>query len=442
MRFGAYPEYSDSGVAYLGSIPANWRTKKLKHIAKYWVSNVNKVAEDNEIPIRLCNYTDVYYNEFIDETRPFMETTATCEEIARFSLKEGDVVITKDSESWDDIAVPALVKKVNGLVCGYHLAFIRSNQKHLVGQFLFRYLQSPQINQHFQVAATGVTRFGLPKEEIGSVAIALPSIPEQHKICGFIEHKTAQIDTLIHKKEELIEKLQEKRSALISRIVTQGLPPDAAKAAGLNPHPKMKDSGIEWLGKIPEHWELMQLKWAIMFQRGHDLPSDSREEGAVPVVSSSGISAWHNVAKAKGPGIVTGRYGTIGEFHLIDGDYWPLNTTLYSIALHGNSPGFLRYLLTNLSPLFLLNSVKSAVPGVDRNDIHSVSVAVPPVAEQRAILDYLDREGVRIDRMIEKVQAAIEKLTEYRSALITDAVTGNIDVRNYTGELAHARSAH
>jgi type I restriction enzyme, S subunit len=200
LRLAAYLDYQDSGVAYLGFIPTIWHTEKLKRIAKYCVSNVNKVPEENEIPIRLCNYTDVYYNESIEENQHFMETTATAEEIARFGLKEGDVVITKDSESWDDIAVPALVKEVNALVCGYHLAFIRSDQNYLAGRYLFRYLQSPQINQHFQVAATGVTRFGLPKDEIGSVEIALPSIQEQHAICGFLDQKTFQIDTLIRKK--------------------------------------------------------------------------------------------------------------------------------------------------------------------------------------------------------------------------------------------------
>jgi type I restriction enzyme S subunit len=185
----------------------------------------------------------------------------------------------------------------------------------------------------------------------------------------------------------------------------------------------MRESGIEWLGKVPTHWSLKPLKCAVTFQRGHDLPLEQRTEGEFPVVSSAGISAWHNLAKAKGPGIVTGRYGTIGVFYLIDTDYWPLNTSLYSVDLHGNVPRYLCYMLHALADLFLLNSAKSAVPGVDRNDLHAITVAVPPVQEQNEIATILDRETAKIDALIAKKQRLIELLQEKRTALISHAVT-------------------
>ena len=238
-----------------------------------------------------------------------------------------------------------------------------------------------------------------------------------------------KIDTLVVKKRTLIERLKEKRIALISRTVTRGLLPHVARQAGLDPHPELKPSDAEWLGEVPQHWEVMQLKWVVMFQRGHDLPTDEREDGGVPLVSSSGISGTHSRAVANGPGIVTGRYGTIGQFYLINEDYWPINTTLYSIELRSNDPRYLQRLLTHLSPLFLLNAVKSAVPGVDRNDIHPIRVAVPPISEQGLIADFLDDETAKSDAITAKVESAIERLQEYRSALITAAVTGKIDVR-------------
>lgn len=117
---------------------------------------------------------------------------------------------------------------------------------------------------------------------------------------------------------------------------------------------------------------------------------------------------------------------------MIEKDYWPLNTTLYSIDLRGNEPRFLQALLRHLSPLFLVNAVKSAVPGIDRNDIHPIPAAIPPGPEQKVIADYLGRETAKIDQMISKVEAAIERLQEYRTALITAAVTGKIDVRGIT----------
>jgi type I restriction enzyme, S subunit len=160
-----------------------------------------------------------------------------------------------------------------------------------------------------------------------------------------------------------------------------------------------------------------------------DLPTDKREDGEVPVVTSSGISSTHSKAVAQSPGIVTGRYGTIGQFHLITENYWPLNTTLYSIELYENNPRFLQYMLSHMSPLFLLNAVKSAVPGIDRNDIHPIRTAVPPPAEQEVIAEFLDRETAKIDALSAKIHEGIEKLKEYRTALISAAVTGKIDVR-------------
>jgi type I restriction enzyme S subunit len=269
----------------------------------------------------------------------------------------------------------------------------------------------------------------LESEILARFCLARPPLSEQQAINSFLERETEDIDTLMTKKGTLVERLKEKRAALISRSVTRGLLPDAARAAGLDPHPKLKPSGVDWLGDVPEHWVVKRLKWASMFQRGHDLPADEREEGAVPLVTSSGVSATHSRAAAKGPAIVTGRYGTIGQFYTITEDYWPLNTTLYTTTLYGNDLRFLHALLTHLSPLFLINSVKSAVPGVDRNDIHQVVAVLPPRAEQRAIADFLERETAHIDRMISRVEIAIERLQEYRAALINAVVTGRIDVR-------------
>ena len=249
--------------------------------------------------------------------------------------------------------------------------------------------------------------------------IAFPPLPEQRVIAVFLDRETAKIDSLVAKKERLIELLQEKRAALISRAVTKGLDPNVP----------MRDSGVEWLGEIPAHWEVTQLMRMVTFQRGHDLPSDVREDGNVPVISSSGTSATHSRAIARAPGIVTGRYGTIGNFYLTYEDYWPLNTALYSIDLHGNEPRFLQNMLSHLSPLFLLYASKAAVPGVDRNDIHEVHTVAPPIAEQCAIAVYLDREMAKSESLVIKVNEAIEHLNELRAALISAAVTGRIDVR-------------
>ena len=235
----------------------------------------------------------------------------------------------------------------------------------------------------------------------------------------FLDRQTGRIDVLIASKARLIELLQEKRRALIARAVTKGVDGNSL----------LKDSEVDWLGPIPFTWTKTRIRNVVTFQRGHDLPSDDRAEGEIPVVSSAGLSGMHSRAAAYGPGIVTGRYGTIGDFHLIETDYWPLNTTLYSTDLHRNEPRFIRYMLVHLSPLFLLNAVKSAVPGIDRNDIHPIPTVVPTLQEQKRIADHLDAQMRSIDKIIDRLSDGIERLNELRTALISAAVTGKIDVR-------------
>jgi type I restriction enzyme, S subunit len=200
VRFPTYPKRKPSGAEWLGDVPEHWNVKRLKTAANYWVSNVDKVPSDDELPVRLCNYTDVYYNEHIEPEMELMETTATADEIRRFGLRVGDVLVTKDSEEWDDIAIPALVvETAPDLVCGYHLAIIRPDQTLLLDRFLLRLLQSCAINQQFQIAATGVTRYGLPKSSIGEACVPLPTLSEQRVIADFLDAETAKLDMLVTK---------------------------------------------------------------------------------------------------------------------------------------------------------------------------------------------------------------------------------------------------
>ena len=253
--------------------------------------------------------------------------------------------------------------------------------------------------------------------------ILIPPLSDQERIAAFLDRETAKIDALVQAQRRLIELLKEKRQAAVSHAVTKGLDPTAP----------MKDSGIEWLGEVPAHWAVSQLKQLVFFQRGHDLPSESRREGTIPVVSSGGVIGTHDVAIARGPAIVTGRYGSIGSFQLIYGEFWPLNTALYSTSIVGNEV-FVRYLLELLTPLFHMNAVKSAVPGVDRNDLHPLAIAIPPRGEQDEIAAELDRQFTCLADLAAEAERALVLLQERRAALISAAVTGKIDVRNAARE--------
>ncbi len=220
QRYRAYTEYKDSGVEWLGEIPAHWEVKRLKTLASVELSNVDKKSVEGQEAVRLCNYTDVYYNERITGVLEFMSATATREQVRRFSLRAGDVLITKDSESWTDIAVPAVVAEdLPGVLCGYHLAHIRPGADY-EGAFLCRAFAAVGPRDQFHVAANGITRFGLGRDAIRTVLFSSPPEPEQRAIAAFLDRETARIDALAAKVLEAIERLKELRTALISAAVT------------------------------------------------------------------------------------------------------------------------------------------------------------------------------------------------------------------------------
>ncbi|MBN8490994.1 MAG: restriction endonuclease subunit S [Burkholderiales bacterium] len=437
MRFPAYPKYKPSGVDAFPKVPEHWGAKRLKTSATYWVSNVDKLSADDELPVRLCNYTDVYYNDEITPDLSLMEATATSEEIRRFGLAVDDVVITKDSEEWSDIAIPARVAATApDLVCGYHLAIVRPRPAALSGGFLLRAMQATAVNQQFQIAATGVTRFGLPKSAIGEAWLPLPPLAEQAAIAEFLSRETAKIDALVTKKWTLIERLKEKRTALISRTVTRGLPPDAARAAGLDPHAKLKPSGIDWLGDVPEHWEISRLRFLFRNLDHRRVPISGEDRASLdkvyPYYGASGIIDQVEDYIFDEPLILVAEDGanllsrSTPLAFMATGKYWVNNHAHILKPVDGD----IRYWVAVLQTFDYTPLISGAAqPKLTGERLGSIELPRPPKDEQRAIADYLDVETAKLDRMVSLTDAAVERLLEYRGALVTAAVTGKIDVR-------------
>jgi len=393
MSYPRYPKYKDSGVEWLSEVPEGWEVMPIKRIAL--MKSGEQITSDDiedagEYPVYggngLRGYTSNYTHEGFFSL------------IGRQGALCGNINYARGKFWTSEHAVVVIPTRQVSVV------------------WLGELLRVMNLGMYSVAAAQP----GLAVDTIVRLLVPVPSFEEQQSIVTFLDREIAKIDALIAEQEKLVTLLQEKRQAVISHAVTKGLNPDAP----------MKDSGVEWLGEVPEGWELKQLKWAILFQRGHDLPLDNRQEGSIPVVSSAGVVDTHSKAMAKGLGIVTGRYGTIGAFHILHGDYWPLNTTLYSIDLRDNNVFFLVFLLSNIVQLMHMYSVKSAVPGIDRNDIHRIMIALPPKEQQQAIVEYLDTETAKIDTLITEANKAIALLKERRVAIISAAVTGKIDVRD------------
>ena len=216
-----YSAYKPSGVEWLGEVPTHWDVRRLRNAATMRVSNVDKHVREGETPVRLCNYVDVYKHDCIDQQIDYMQATATPEEIEQFRLEQGDVLITKDSEAWDDIGVPSLVTEpAEDLISGYHLALLRPVAGVLIGSHLLRALQSKGLAHQFHVEAKGVTRYGLSHASIKSVWLPVPPLPEQVAIADFLDRETGRTDALVAKTREAIERLCEYRGSVISAAVT------------------------------------------------------------------------------------------------------------------------------------------------------------------------------------------------------------------------------
>lgn len=448
-----YQAYKDSGVEWIGEIPFQWAIKRLKYVSDCNTSNVDKHSKEDENKVNLCNYTDVYKNDKIHSRMDFMSATASQSEIEKFQLKKDDVLITKDSETPDDIAIPAIVTEdLYNILCGYHLALIRSSDKYLIGTYLYYLFKSYRFNQQFTIAANGITRFGLSIDDVRDAIISLPSTAEQSQIAVFLDHKTHQIDDLIAKKQKIIELLKEERTAIINHTVTKGLDPTVP----------MKDSGIEWLGKVPEHWELRKIGRSFKIIGSGTTPTSGREEfyqnGNIPWVLTGDLNdnylsqtsksvtekafEEHSALKKFPAGsLVIAMYGaTIGRLSILEIEA----TTNQACCVLGDSAFYsIRFLfywfLSNRDNIISL-SYGGGQPNISQEIVRNIKTPCPSIVEQSDIVEFLDFKCNAIDTSLFHIEKEIELISEYKTTLINEAVTGKIDVHNYVIKNNHEGS--
>jgi len=456
MSFPRYPAYKPSGVEWLPVIPTGWEISRLKQFCTVFPSNVDKKSVEGETPVKLCNYTDVYYNDSICAEMEFMDATASEEQVRKFALRAGDVIITKDSETADDIAIAAYVPEtLPGVICGYHLSMIRPRGG-VSGAYVKRIFDSIYAKSLFAVKANGLTRVGLSQYAVDNVELPLPPSHEQVAIATFLDHETAKIDALIAEQQRLIELLQEKRQAVISHAVTKGLNPDAP----------MKDSGVEWLGEVPEHWTVTQLRHFTRSLPGFAFSSEGfiQDESKWKLLRgvNVGVSCirWDDTVHwdrqvddrldqyVLSPGdLVVGLDRPMIKEGLrvarITQEDCPCMLLQRVAAVKGTknlSTDYLFFLLS--SPYFLAHfepeTTGVSVPHISTGQIDSFVVPIPPPQEQAEVIAFLSAELNSIQRLTEETLRTIALLQERRSALISAAVTGQIDVRGLVPEASAA----
>jgi len=444
-----YAAYKDSGLPWLGQVPAHWEVRRLRHVTDMRVSNVDKHTKAGETPVRLCNYVEVYKNERIRETTRFMPATASEDERIRFGLRKGDVLITKDSEQWNDIGVPALVEyEAPDLVCGYHLAILRSRDG-LHGAFLHRVLESHFIAAQFHVEANGVTRYGLSHGAIQGVAIPLPPPAEQAAIVRFLDWANGRLERAIRLKRKTIALLNEQKQAIIHRAVTRGLDPDAP----------LKDSGIPWLGGIPAHWEVRKLKFEMSF-RGGGTPSKGNPafwNGSIPWVSPKDMKSdvirdtedhitERAVAESSTNLVPAGSLLMVVRSGILQRSI-PVALCNREVALNQDMKALISKGRIDLEyfVLFVRGCEKrllrvwtkqgATVESIEHQYLANTKVPIPPIGEQRLIVRQLAVEIEPQTNTISRLEREIALLREYRTRLVADVVTGKLDVREAAARL-------
>lgn len=448
MSPNSYDSTVDSGVEWLGVMPRHWEIRRLKQICNVFPSNVDKKSYDGDPVIQLCNYTDVYYNDYITSELPFMAATATAEQVERFGLRAGDTIITKDSETAADIAIPAYVPEdLPGVVCGYHLSVLRPHAG-TCGAFIKWLFDSRYVKGSVQVRANGLTRVGLGQYALDNLVLPFPPFPEQTAIAAFLDRETGKIDALVEEQRRLIELLKEKRQAVISHAVTKGLDPNA----------RMKESGIEWLGEVPEHWEVIPIRYVARLESGHT-PSRSRPEWwencTVPWFGLADV--WQ--IREEGRSIITETSEMISELGLANSSarVLPKGTVMLSrtasvgfSAIMGVDMAttqdfanwvcgprlfneFLLWTFRAMRPEFARLMMGSTHNTIYMPDIASFRFALPPLDMQRQITAFLTGKIGEIDDLAREATRLVEILQERRAALISAAVTGKIDVRALAG---------
>jgi len=404
VSFPRYPEYKDSGVEWLGEVPSHWTVLPVKNLAQI----VNGYPFDSALfdpseGTPLVRIRDLGKSETEARYKGMYIDSA--------AITAEDVLIGMDG----DFNVGRWRGDVSALL-NQRMCCVRGHSAEIT-RFLEYALPVPLRVMNDVTYSTTVKH--LASSQVEKTRVAIPRREtDMRAIVEFLDRETAKIDALVSEQRRLMELLKEKRQAVISHAVTKGLNPDAP----------MKPSGIKWLGVVPENWTVTVIKRFATLQRGHDLTDAERTEGPYPVVTSSGPSGTHGSFIAHAPGVVTGRYGSTGRLFYITENYWPHNTALYVKDFHSNNARYVWYQLQSVD--FAAHSAKAAVPGIDRNDIHVLPVAVPPINEQRAIVEYLVRRTASLDALGAQVTNAIFLLLERRTALISAAVTDQIDVRS------------
>ncbi|MDN8268839.1 restriction endonuclease subunit S [Acinetobacter baumannii] len=450
-KYQAYAEYQDSGVEWLGEIPSHWDLYSLKRSVDKCTNGFWGGEPDGRNDLCVLRVADFNRDNFtINEDKLTLRSVLPKEAESRL-LKKGDLLIEK-SGGGEKTLVGCVVQfdKDFPAITSNFVAKMTPNvitdSKYLT--YAFAHLYSGRVNFPSIKQTTGIQN--LDSEAYLMEKFGFPSKNEQIQIANFLDHETSKIDHLIEKQQQLIELLKEKRQAVISHAVTKGLDPNVP----------MKDSGVEWLGEVPEHWILSNLKYFASIQGGYAFNSDLFVEEGTQVlrignvyqntlsldrqpiyISNELVKNFKDFIVSKND-VLMSLTGTLGKrdygfaIKVKTDEKYLLNQRVAKISpnLSKIDTDFMVYVLWSESYLTQLYSLPSGTKqaNLSNSDVLGIQIVVPPsLEEQKDIAKYLKNKLLKFDDMILKAESAISLMQERRTALISAAVTGKIDVRNW-----------
>lgn len=421
MDYPAYPVYRESGIEWLGKIPDHWEVRRLKFVAEIQNGRDYKEVESSEgYPVFGSGGVFRFATEYLYDGESVL--------FGRKGTIDKPLYVNEKFWTVDTMFYSVILEQTHG-------------------RFLYFFATTLQFN----LLATQTALPSITQTDLGNYLISYPTYQEQQTIAQFLDHKTQQIDQLIAKKQTLIDKLNEQRIALITHAVTKGL----------NPAATLKESGVEWLGEVPEHWEVVKLSYRYEvllgkmlddkritgdflgeYLRNTDVQWGRINDESLPQMDFR-PDEYERYSVKKGD-LVVCEGGEIGRCAI-----WERETPcFYQKALHRLRPvdpkndnaRFMFYVLFDAvhQERFINGASKATIAHLPAETFRQYRFAYPPMIEQQEIVDHLDKETARIDQMVGINQQTIDKLKEYRTALITAAVTGKIDLRNWQQEANHA----
>ena len=413
MEFKQYPSYKNSGVEWLGDVPDEWDIYPFWHL-------FNRKEITNKTQEQLLS---VYLGRGVilhSEGGGMVHKPA--DNLEKYQLVEVNDFVMNNQQAWRGSVG---VSPYKGIVSPAYLIF-SFNKKICAPKFFKYFLRDKGVVDQFMIASmsVGTIQRQVKWHLLKTIQLSIPSLIEQNTIANFLDTETARIDNLIAKQEKLIELLEEQRKSIISHAVTKGLDPNAP----------MKDSGVEWLGDVPSHWRTSSIKYVCNIDTGNQDTVDALEDGKYPFFVRSKKIEKINEYSFDGEAVLTAGDGAgVGKiYHYINGKFG-FHQRVYKMSNFKNILGkfFFFYFSSLFEKVALDGGAKSTVDSLRKAHFDRFIITIPEINEQFRIIEYIEHKTYKIDGLISKQKTLIEKLKEYRTSIISHAVTGKIDVREF-----------